>query len=437
MDVDLIAQQIRSYAASPTEDGLDELSKSFDACREEHVNLDDDIVRAEVLACVLKLSSAIQSQPQELRGWNCLCFLVSMGWCKRSADTITAFASTSACGPLLAHCGTVISSSQVHDEIRFSFEFIYRFMVNTDTRREMVYNTVGLPGAVFRYLSERFSDAPCELQTQALNAAWNIVALFYSGFRKDDGILLLRGGALPAVKQATFHVFSLGVKGGHEESVLLRAATNVLWTTLSTARKLPAEQLPSLSDEVYKLSRNDVYRISVISLRILTVLPKSRMYEYDMFFIGCGEYLLDALGPVALRSYLLHKPPLNSGGRSIASRLADCATYCSETWREKHLMKALRRFAAAVPEVAEVLSALPPPPQRVAKDRCCTLPDCFAVGDEFYTNFKKCGRCMAVYYCGRQHQVQHWPEHRLCCVKATPAAVEVQGADYQQAEENG
>jgi hypothetical protein len=156
MDVDLVAQQIRSYAASPTEDGLDELSKSFDACREEHVNLDDDIVRAEVLACVLKLSSAIQSQPQELRGWNCLCFLVSMGWCERSADTITAFASTSACGPLLAHCGTVISSSQVHDEIRFSFEFIYRFMVNTDTRREMVYNTVGLPGAVFRYLSDAF-----------------------------------------------------------------------------------------------------------------------------------------------------------------------------------------------------------------------------------------------------------------------------------------
>jgi hypothetical protein len=425
MDVDLVSQQIRSYAASPTEEGLDELSKSFDACREEHVILDDDIVRDEVLACVLKLSSAIQSQPQELRGWNCLCFLVSMGWCKRSADTITAFASTLACGPLLAHCSTVISSSQAHDELRFSFEFIYRFMVNTDTRREMVYNTVGLPGAVFSYLLERFAEAPCEVQTLALNATSNMVTLFYSGFRKDDGILLLQDGALPAVKQAVLHVFSLGVRSSQAEAEQLRAAFFVLFATLSTARSLPVEKLPRLTVQMYKLCSNDVYRISVISFTILAVWPKSRMFEYELFIVGCGDYLLDVLGSAALRSYLLYRPPGRPAAPSVASLLADCAAHCGEARREINLMVALRRFAAAVPEVTGVLSALSPRPQRAAKDRRCAKPGCSAAGEGLYNNLKKCGRCMAVYYCCRQHQVEHWPEHKLCCVKATLAAVEV------------
>ena len=31
----------------------------------------------------------------------------------------------------------------------------------------------------------------------------------------------------------------------------------------------------------------------------------------------------------------------------------------------------------------------------------------------------KCGECMSVYYCSKQHQREHWPNHRSVCAEAT------------------
>lgn len=47
----------------------------------------------------------------------------------------------------------------------------------------------------------------------------------------------------------------------------------------------------------------------------------------------------------------------------------------------------------------------------------CAFPGCFvsAMGKDHI--MKKCGRCRAVYYCAADHQTEHWPEHKLVCVK--------------------
>jgi hypothetical protein len=81
---------------------------------------------------------------------------------------------------------------------------------------------------------------------------------------------------------------------------------------------------------------------------------------------------------------------------------------------------ALRGFAEFVPEVAEVLSTLRPTPDRVAKGRHCALPRCGVVDTALHNNLKRCSRCKAVYYCCRLHQEEHWPAHKLTCVKAAP-----------------
>jgi hypothetical protein len=99
---------------------------------------------------------------------------------------------------------------------------------------------------------------------------------------------------------------------------------------------------------------------------------------------------------------------------------------------ENYVLISLSWFAEAVPEVADILSALPSPPERVAKDRHCALPGCEMVGTGLHTNLKKCNRCMAVYYCSKEHQNVHWPEHKSTCVRATLLVGAGQHADNAQ-----
>ena len=68
---------------------------------------------------------------------------------------------------------------------------------------------------------------------------------------------------------------------------------------------------------------------------------------------------------------------------------------------------------------AEASNGKPMEPKKIKK---CALPSCGRVkpsaheGDsDARQRFKKCGRCRAVTYCGRECQTKHWVEHKLSC----------------------
>jgi hypothetical protein len=50
--------------------------------------------------------------------------------------------------------------------------------------------------------------------------------------------------------------------------------------------------------------------------------------------------------------------------------------------------------------------------------RKCALPGCQLNSACIVTRLRKCGRCRRAYYCCRDHQKQHWPEHRQRCFPA-------------------
>jgi hypothetical protein len=139
--------------------------------------------------------------------------------------------------------GLLISNSNDDAELEYCFTFIDKFMDHNDARRKVVYDYAVLRAAIFGYLSERFVGAGCDTQRQALNTASNIAVLFYKGSCKNYGVHLLQAGALPAVKQAAFHVFSIGATERHVETTLWSAAAYALWTTLAIVTEVPVEQL--------------------------------------------------------------------------------------------------------------------------------------------------------------------------------------------------
>jgi hypothetical protein len=49
--------------------------------------------------------------------------------------------------------------------------------------------------------------------------------------------------------------------------------------------------------------------------------------------------------------------------------------------------------------------------------RCCALPDCGAK-EAHPAHFKSCAACRGAVYCGREHQVEHWPAHKAACKAA-------------------
>jgi hypothetical protein len=428
MDIALLVPKIEKYVASADDDGLEDLQKSFKTFQAAGVVLNDIIPVDKLQACVTKLGHAIHLLPRRLLEWNCLCFLADRQHYGGAADMLAILADGLVCTPLLVHCGKVISNN-VCDELRHCFLFLVQFTENCDHRREMVYNIAPLREALFLYLLGRFVGAESEVQTLALSGATSIVILFYSGSRKHDGASLLRDGALPAIKEAALHVLSFGVRSGAQWTMLLFVAINALQYTLDTILEIPTEQLTTLNKEMYELSRNEVFRINVICYDVTTSIEiKQRRHRMELFFVGYGDYLQCVLGPGALRSYLLYKPPRVAGAKPIALLIAEFTLHCGEAWLENYILGSLRRFGAVVPEVAAIQSALPSSPGRVAKDRRCSYPDCGVVGTGLHNNMKKCSRCAKVYYCCRRHQELHWPEHRLTCVKATPLTSDDQSA---------
>jgi hypothetical protein len=131
---------------------------------------------------------------------------------------------------------------------------------------------------------------------------------------------------------------------------------------------------------------------------------------------GYGDYILEVWGRDALQSYLLYKPPRETDAKPIVLQLAEWAICCGDANQEKGVMKALRGYISVAPQIGSALRCLPPPPDRGMKGRYCALPDCpIEERLRLHNNLKKCSHCMAVYYCSREHQVEHWPAHKSWC----------------------
>jgi hypothetical protein len=431
MDVECLAQRVKDYASSATTNALDDLFELCSEFQDAGEIMADIIPLDQVLVCVSRLVNAIKSKDLPLQEWKCLCFLVSDACYAGAFQMLTAFTERKTCRSMLAHCGELIATSHDDEELRPCFAFIESFMDGSEVRHSMMFNAGKLRVALVSYLTERFADSYTETQTEALILAARVAIPFWNGTSCLGVESFLRFGVLCAVKIAVLHVFSSEVT--EQDTVLMTQAMWTLRYALGVAMKVPLEPSMSLSEGMYKFTRNDMFRVAIAVHGYLIGIKEERSVgNLDVFLEFVSDYvnyLLVVLGTGALQSFLLYKPARGTDIKSIAQLLAECAINCCDAWQENHIMNALLNETSSVPQLHDVLRSMPPKPLREWKGRRCELPDCTTKGEGIYNNLKKCARCMAVYYCCKEHQSEHWPEHRLACVKAAPATEEESHAD--------
>jgi hypothetical protein len=417
MDQDRFAARIMEYGNHVVNDQLCGLSASCRAFRREGSLLEDVIAPIEVQACVLRLVNAIQSPQHRWVEWKCLCFIASEKCYRAAGKMLTVFAASTACRPMLVYCGTVISSNLNEKEIQYCFTFLNLFMDQSNVRQEVVYNVGNVRIALLNYLTGGFAQSSGHIQSVALRVADNILHPFYCGTAAPSAESLMQGGALRAIKCAALHVISLDAAQDNIDR--MTQALWVLWMVLHITMNIPWQVRARCAGDTYTLSRNDVFRVTIAVYKLLPSLSDEQL---SVIVAGYGDYILEVWGKDVLQSYLLYKPPRETDAKPIVLQLAEWAICCGDTNQEKGLMKALRGYISVAPEIRNALRCLPPPPDRGMKGRYCALPDCpIEERMQLHNNLKKCSQCMAVYYCCREHQVEHWPAHKSWCRKISNA----------------
>jgi hypothetical protein len=323
------------------------------------------------------------------------------------------FSECAECRQLLDYCATALRNDD-DQEILYCVGYLGNFMFRDEVRQKMVFHCQNLREALYGYLEERFVRSSCDTQMWALSAAVNMARLFETS--DADHETFLRSGALRAVTCAATHVFSCNVPRGDTEMSRIYQAMEALDTTLHLVLCVPPERRVHLDVETYKLSRKEMRQINVTTYSLLRgTWVDTWLHPVSAFLRRYGTYLQVVFGPDALQSFLMYKPPRDADAKPIALLLAECVIDFGQAFQEFETMRVLRRFAQAAPQVADILLWLPSPPPRVAKDGRGAKPGCSVSGYGFYNNLKKCGRCLAVYYCCKRHQKQHWSEHRRTC----------------------
>ena len=174
----------------------------------------------------------------------------------------------------------------------------------------------------------------------------------------------------------------------------------------------PYTELYSHDDD----DRNSAYRMNVAFYKVFTD-DNEKNFKLSVPIICTYTLYLQDYGLYSVReSFLLYKPPGKDANNTLVVKLLSvirAGGSTSSACCEDNFMKLFQQWTSLFPAVAALLDKplRELSPDRDDKVRICAYPGCNIDGKGLFSKMMKCGRCRSVYYCGLEHQKEHWKVH--------------------------
>lgn len=338
------------------------------------------------------------------------------------------------CNDLLNYAARAIAAPGSTDDINFlhcCFQFVGDFTYKIGSRQEMLYSNDKLIKAIMPHCSQSLPMLPFYAKRCLLSILGSLLNLNMSELGR------VPVGNWNAEKQAEY--LSKFLQYGGQRAVMSLVADALVAPGASLEQDRMSWEMASnvLANMLKMFPLDDVTLVpepqflldETMLLTKVTPALHHRLLQgphplgYVIFCITSISLHFAARlhypGQIIER-FLFYKSGSSDTAKSLLRLFYDAAVACNDTYYEGSALRVIDCMKGRVESLAARIDADVPIIRKDDKDRHCAYPHCLVVGEGLVgSRMMKCGRCLAVYYCSKEHQTAHWREHKRTC---TPAA---------------
>jgi hypothetical protein len=381
------------------------------------LNLNDAVIVVKHLLTIISRDMDESSELPAFVCMNCLTF-----GHKNTRDTAAILATVQAHPgvirllELVASLINTFQSVAVHSDC---LQFIINFTMGSSERQALLFLHDAPLAAVFVLCTNGTYGLPANTRTYLAIALFNLLDFDVLSNGDDStrnmNVLMLRKfldlGGLKAVVNLTTVGLLRRESNLPEEESGSEVALDVLHRLFVL---LMRHRLDLLSTRLCMIAQDDLPALAVTLYARLQGRPHGVSSTVTCVISLC-VYLTQFHYPArVVERFVMHTMDGQVGAKSLIGLNYEVAQTCGSG--ANAALCTLQEMKSLLPHLAARIDAELQIVVKDEKDRHCALPGCSINGTSLSgVKMMKCGRCLAAYYCCKEHQVQHWRGHKRTC----------------------
>jgi hypothetical protein len=420
-DVAVVRRFVRTGDAACLDDLTNSFNKLYVRGREGYLDLSDATL---VMEHLLRILSRGTDPITELGIFLCMQRLTSLATNEKHCFALLdKFQVHSARDELLDFVTRTTTSTEDVILLHHCFEFTMYFLIQSCGRQEILYNNDQLIKAILPYCTGGLRVQPTLAKCDLLQVLGSMLHLDMAECGKTQSIdcpsaenqvryltKFLKWGGLKAVLSLSTDVISARADSGFPDQYAWSLACNVLRNLLC---KLCVQQFETVPQKLCLIERSDLPALT----RALYVRLQEGPHPMPYLIVcigGLGMYL-SYYGYPDLENVLFYRGESGTEKSFLRVHL-ESAAVCRDAYTEGGALAMMEMTKVRLPELTARIDAEMQLVVKEDKDRHCANPG-FTIGGKglMGAQMMKCGRCLAVHYCSKEHQKEHWSVHKRSC----------------------
>ena len=379
-----------------------------------------------VKQCVRVLKNSNHSDRKKYV-WQILAFMCDRDSCVSAFELVTLIESTD----ILKLVPKSIASLSAANDLEASgcLQFMVYFGRPCTPRPVLLGQTDGIVESVLHAIDTKF-----KLLRNVFKAT--ILRVLIAILPEYDPVLaekFLRNDGFRIINKVFHHIYQLALANKSqrttaisvEEQRLLNGCLSALYVMFSTCIEIDATTT-ALPRSKYSYNPAGLILTTSALHEFFTLSDDPLFIELTVTRIRCYLSFIEKVHPESLEFVLLYRGKKLSPTTYSGKPMIIHAVQITKDPYFKHfadlIEKLVTQYSNKFPKVDQLISeAMSQEPVVVPTSGpdliVCAFPGCFISVRGQDHIMKQCGRCRAAFYCGPDHQTEHWKEHKLVCVK--------------------